>query len=162
MASTANEPLDPPAEGCAVSYTHLNPITETETREWIPATPFNIVESNAAGCTVGSAPDLLRFGRALQSGQLVNQTLALKLMTGTVQVNPGHSDLQYGYGFFDGITNGVRHVGHGGVAYGVCADFKMLPDLGYTVIVLSNYDPPVAQNLADRIIKIIAALEINT
>jgi hypothetical protein len=33
-----------------------------------------------------------------------------------------------------------RIVGHGGTGPGVAGRFEMVPELGYTVVVLSNYD----------------------
>jgi hypothetical protein len=41
-------------------------------------------------------------------------------------------------------------MGHGGRAFGGDA-FAVMYDLGYTVIILSNYDRPSARNVLDRI-----------
>ena len=40
---------------------------------------------------------------------------------------------------------GMRTVGHGGRYVGVSADLGLYPELGYTVAVFSNYEPPAAQ-----------------
>ena len=50
------------------------------------------------------------------------------------------SVLGYGYGFEVERTSGVLRVGHAGGSDGVSARFDLYPELGYTVILLSNYD----------------------
>ena len=47
---------------------------------------------------------------------------------------------EYAYGANLTQYNGVRIVGHGGGWDGIIDEFDMYPDLGVTVIVLSNYD----------------------
>jgi hypothetical protein len=39
-------------------------------------------------------------------------------------------------------------VGHGGGAPGMNCDLRMYWDSGYTVIVMSNFSPPVAQQIS--------------
>lgn len=50
------------------------------------------------------------------------------------------SDSRYGYGFIVKHYNGARIVGHGGGWVGITNKFEMYPDLGYTVVILSNID----------------------
>ena len=60
--------------------------------------------------------------------------------------------VRYGYGFH--IIDDGKHgrvIGHGGRGFGVDAFALMYRDLGYTVIVLSNYDRPAARRIVDRI-----------
>lgn len=47
---------------------------------------------------------------------------------------------RYGYGFSDQTINGVRIVGHNGGTDGYEAELNVYPDLGYTVVLLSNQD----------------------
>jgi len=46
----------------------------------------------------------------------------------------------YGYLFGNHIIHGQRFVGHNGSAPGISAQFSIFPELGYTLVVLSNYD----------------------
>ena len=51
------------------------------------------------------------------------------------------------YGFTFDITdaaNGVRNIGHTGCAVGMSTVVQFYPELGYTVIVLSNFDRSAA------------------
>jgi hypothetical protein len=60
--------------------------------------------------------------------------------------------VSYGYGFH--IVDDGEHghvIGHGGRALGGDAFALMYDDLGYTAIVLSNYDRPAARNVINRI-----------
>ena len=47
---------------------------------------------------------------------------------------------EYGYGCVIRTTDGQRSFGHSGGAPGINALFQMFPELGYTVVVLSNTD----------------------
>jgi hypothetical protein len=37
-------------------------------------------------------------------------------------------------------VDGTRIVGHGGTGLGVAGKFEIYPEIGYTVVILSNYD----------------------
>jgi hypothetical protein len=52
----------------------------------------------------------------------------------------GERNAHYGYGFELKRYNKTRIVGHGGGWFGVTNRMDMYPDLGYTVVILSNYD----------------------
>jgi len=56
------------------------------------------------------------------------------------------------------MLNGHSVRGHGrrGSGSGVNSDFGIFWDNGYTVMVLSNYDAPVAQDLRQRICEFLA------
>jgi CubicO group peptidase (beta-lactamase class C family) len=90
--------------------------------------------------TVG---DLMRYSQALQSYQLLNKASTKLLMAGKVKVppHPGYQSDMYAYGLGDSIFNGQRLVWHNGGGPGTAAQFEMYPTLGWTVVILSNYDP---------------------
>jgi hypothetical protein len=71
------------------------------------------------------------------------------LLTGDPQVAaPFPPASKYAYGFEDKDgRGGKRAVGHGGGAPGMNANLDMYWDSGYTVIVLCNLDPPIAQQV---------------
>ena len=81
-------------------------------------------------------------------GRLLSEKFTVLVLTGKVEV--GTPNERYSYGFMEGRTNGSRIIGHGGTSPGANAKCDMYPDLGYTVIVLSNYDPRAAERVADR------------
>ena len=51
--------------------------------------------------------------------------------------------IQYAYGFGEFFNNTTRIIGHNGGAPGVSVQIDIYPDLGYTVVALSNYDRAV-------------------
>lgn len=101
-----------------------------------------------AGGAYSTAPDLLKFVQALESNKLVSAHSVELLESGKVSTRPGGP--RYGYGFNEWHVSGHRIVGHGGGAPGVNTMLQIYPDLGYCVIVLSNYDPPAAEDVAAR------------
>ena len=101
-----------------------------------------------AGGAYSSAPDLLKFVEALESYKLVNAHSLDLLQAGKVDTRPGGP--RYGYGFIEWKFAGHRIVGHGGGAPGVNTMLQIYPDTGYCVIVLSNYDPPAAEDIAAK------------
>jgi hypothetical protein len=58
---------------------------------------------------------------------------------------------QYGFGMTVIGQGTQRAFGHGGGAPGQNGDLRVFPELGYTIVALSNFDPPAASRLADFI-----------
>ena len=85
---------------------------------------------SSAGGGYSTAEDLLKFSLALQSGKIQNSEAA------PMQQNNN--------GKFMGL-------GIAGGSLGINAALEIMPETGYTVIVLSNYDPPSAENTARQI-----------
>jgi hypothetical protein len=63
------------------------------------------------------------------------------------------ADDRYGYGFWQWQPNqrDVRGNSGGGPSSGIDSNLRIFWDGAYTVIVLSNYDPPGGSNLARTI-----------
>ncbi|HET9531909.1 MAG TPA: serine hydrolase domain-containing protein, partial [Blastocatellia bacterium] len=101
-----------------------------------------------AGGGYSTVDDLLKFHMALFGHKLLSRKYT-DLIT-TAKVKEG-----YGYGFGERVINGVRRTGHNGGAPGIAADLQMYPELGYTVAILTNYDPrdmmPVSRRIAEMI-----------
>ena len=95
-----------------------------------------------AGGAVASAPDLLNFANALMSNRLLSPEYTEMVTRGKVTYRPGAS---YGYGIANEVINGVRIIFHDGGADGITTNLDIIPELGLTVIVLSNYDPALAR-----------------
>ncbi len=92
-------------------------------------------KGSPAGGGHSTAGDLLKFALALQSGKLRLQSLGQPPAAGA-QVTP---------------AAGFTGLGIAGGSPGVNAIFSAGPSGGYTVIVLSNYDPPSAESLGVNI-----------
>ena len=62
------------------------------------------------------------------------------------------SGVRYAYGFFDARrAGGNGWVGHGGGAPGMNGDLKIYPKSGYVVAVLTNLDPPAADQITQHL-----------
>lgn len=102
------------------------------------------------GGAYSTVEDMLRYSQALQSYQLLNEASTKLLMAGKVNVppHPSYQKDMYAYGLGDSQINGQRLVWHNGGGGGIAAQFDMYPTLGWTVVILSNYDPgPSFQSL---------------
>lgn len=151
MKETDAYPLDDPTPNRAVGYlrSEEDPFAmEPRRANW----SFLGAQGNAAGGFYSTAPDLLRFAKALRGHRFLGPEL-----TDTITRRQGLMP-NYGYGFFVQDVHGHEAIGHGGGGpnSGVNVELKMFRDGSWTVAVLSNYDAPVAQDLAERITELVA------
>ncbi|MFL6331876.1 MAG: serine hydrolase domain-containing protein [Pyrinomonadaceae bacterium] len=152
MNDTDAYELDRDTPNLATGYTN-----ENEEGRFIPGPRANnlfrhVVKGGPAGGGFSTAPDLLKFANALVGHKLLSQRYTDVVTTGKVVAGPG---LKYGYGFFCSEVNGRRTVGHSGGFSGINSQLDIHLDTGYTVIVMSNYDPPIAQQIVTKIGQII-------
>jgi CubicO group peptidase (beta-lactamase class C family) len=110
---------------------------------------MHVIKGGPAGGGFSTVHDLLAFDCALRGHQLLSPALAETVLTGKVATGRGATD-RYAYGFIEDIVNGERIVGHGGGVAGINAQLDMYLGSGYTVVVLSNYDPTIAQQIATK------------
>jgi D-alanyl-D-alanine carboxypeptidase len=114
-----------PVADVAMGYTHQLPTGGT-TNEWLETrAPFE--RGIPAGMSLSPARDLLLFDRAMRGGKLVNDAGTRWYYGG----DPTGSDV--GAGGAPGCNAGVASDG------------------AWTVVVLANIDPPIAENLAEHI-----------
>ncbi|HEX6985940.1 MAG TPA: serine hydrolase domain-containing protein, partial [Planctomycetaceae bacterium] len=101
--------------------------------------PIRHGRGGPAGGVWSTAEDLLRFSEALRTHALLDAetTAAATSMRAESGMGPGAG---YGYGFETQNINGARVFGHYGGFPGVSAGLEVYPDLGYTVVILSNTD----------------------
>jgi CubicO group peptidase (beta-lactamase class C family) len=95
-----------------------------------------------AGDFYTTAADMLRFATALQDNTLIGPELTEEMFTPAVSMGtalPG-STAEYGLGFTITTSGDIVRIGHSGGFPGISSWFAMYPDLGYTVVTLSNYD----------------------
>jgi CubicO group peptidase (beta-lactamase class C family) len=112
-------------------------------------------KGNSAGGGYSTAPDLLRFARALRDGRLLNREMTEKVTAGKVDA----AGDRYGYGFWNWTHfsgHDVRGNSGGGPGSGIDSELHIIWDGPYTVVVLSNYDPPGATTLARNITAFLA------
>ena len=106
--------------------------------------------TSAGGC-YSTARDLLAFANALIRHRLLSASLTRTLTTPKVALGPAD---KYGYGF--GLRYGKPGepptIWHNGGAPGTGAEIDINPALGYTVVVLSNFDYPVIRPAIDLIL----------
>jgi CubicO group peptidase (beta-lactamase class C family) len=92
-----------------------------------------------AGGGYSTVEDLLKFQIALTDHKLLSRKYTDLITTGKVATG-GMG--KYAYGFGDSVVNGHRVFGHNGGAPGIGSDLSIYPELGYTSVVMTNYDPP--------------------
>lgn len=150
MKDTDSDRVEEVTPNLAVGYTREGSEDELELE---PPSRNNILtlppQGGPAGGGYSTARDLLKFAQALIGHKLLDAKHTELVTAGKVKV-PWGPDAQYGYGFEDGKVNGKRVIGHGGGAPGMNAMLRVMPESGYVVAALSNYDPPVAQMLAQQ------------
>jgi CubicO group peptidase (beta-lactamase class C family) len=144
MTSTGSEPENANVPNRSIGYT-LSP-----KGSWIPNTDTLPYRGTSAGGGYSSAGDLLRFANALLAHKLLNAQYTEMMTTGKVAMGPG--GMKYGFGFGDGVLNGTRCFGHNGGAPGMNGDLEICAGAGYTVVVLSNLDPPAAGRISNFIV----------
>jgi len=97
--------------------------------------PFKGISAGGGYSTVG---DMLKFSNCLLNHQLLSPEFTEILLEGKVDSPIPGWEGKYAYGFMVSMLNDHRVVGHGGSLPGVCSNLEILPDLGYTVVILSN------------------------
>ena len=110
---------------------------------WIPNTDTLPWSGTSAGGGYSTVGDFFRFAEALQSGRLISKESLAQMST------PGRG--QYGFGMTIRGEGARRVFGHSGGAPGQNGELRVFPESGYTIVVLSNYDPPAASRLAEFI-----------
>jgi CubicO group peptidase (beta-lactamase class C family) len=107
------------------------------------------VKGGPAGGGYSTVEDLTRFADALNRGKLLDMKHVDVVLTGKVPTGRRPSE-KYGYGFFESSLPDARIVGHGGGFFGVDSKLDIYLGSGYTVAVMSNYDPPASRRIAEK------------
>ncbi|MGH9868466.1 MAG: serine hydrolase domain-containing protein [Candidatus Polarisedimenticolia bacterium] len=112
------------------------------------------LKGNPSCCSYATAPDLLRFANALLENRLLSAGTTQTLLAEHVwqPEYPGAAGREgYAYGFELVKVGDVLRVGKAGSIDGVSTRLDIYPALGYTVIVLSNYDSIAHLIVADHL-----------
>jgi CubicO group peptidase (beta-lactamase class C family) len=102
------------------------PLTEARP---LPAA-MSLQRGTPAGNGVSTADDLIKLGRALSGDQLISKAVKERLFP---------------------RRNGEWRVGQSGGNIGVNSDFAVFPDRGWSLVVLSNYDPPAGELMGEAL-----------
>ncbi|MGV4413730.1 serine hydrolase [Chryseobacterium sp. T1] len=130
MINTDAYELDNAVPNLATGYT----MSLEEPGQWKNNTFLNPTKGTPAGGGYSTVDDLLNFANALQNNILLNKENTTLSTSGKVKFREG----MYGYGFEETIVNGHRIFGHTGGHDGVASEIMIYPDLGYTIVILTN------------------------
>ena len=140
----------------ATGYTRMSPSGQPDpTASRRENTQMRPQKGSSAGGGYSTVGDLLNFVTALQSHKLLSKKYTEVVTNGKIEV--GGIVGKYAYGFGDKIFNGKHIIGHNGGSAGVAANLDIFPELGYTSIILSNYDPPAMMPVMMKIRELIPA-----
>jgi D-alanyl-D-alanine carboxypeptidase len=95
---------------------------------------------SSAGGGYSTASDLLSFSQCLMSHQLLSYEMSEQMMQPYSRLDAAGLVFDYGYGVMLLDINHHPVIGHSGGAPGTCSTLDIYPDLGYTVVVLTNSD----------------------
>jgi CubicO group peptidase (beta-lactamase class C family) len=114
--------------------------------------------ANGSGGEYSTAADMLAFNRAIATGKLLGAAMTTEMLTPRIDFAGAQRPSKYGYGVDLGTCCGHATFGHGGGGpnSGVSSVDYYVRDTGWSVIVLSNYDPPAAEDLAYSICQFVA------
>jgi CubicO group peptidase (beta-lactamase class C family) len=114
--------------------------------------------ANGSGGEYSTVGDLFLFLSALANGKLLGPGGTKEMLAPRVDVLGGPRPAKYGYGVELTACDGHAAFGHegGGANSGVDSTAYRTLDTGWTVIVLSNYDPPAPGDLALGICEFVA------
>ncbi|WP_051890504.1 serine hydrolase [Chryseobacterium vrystaatense] len=122
--------LDDVLPRIATGYT----MSQEHPGSWKNNTYANVVKGGPAGGSYATAADLLRFANAVVSNSLLNQENTERYIKGKVRYEKG----SYAYGMSTDTINGHMIFGHTGGHLGIADELMICPDLGYTVVILTN------------------------
>lgn len=150
MTNTEAYELDRDTPNLATGYTREG---SDDVKAWKNNIFLHVLKGGPAGGGYSTVEDLHRFALALTQHKLLDAQHTETVMGGKVDMPFGNGQ-KYAYGFMDKMVDGQRIVGHGGGFPGLNSDLNIFdsgPASGYIVVVMSNYDPPAAQRISDKI-----------
>jgi D-alanyl-D-alanine carboxypeptidase len=144
MTSTDSLPEDQAVPNRSVGYMYSG-----DSKSFVPNNPTLPYRGTSAGGGYSTVGDLLAFANAIENHKLLDAEHTEMLTVGKADTPGGR---KYAYGFFNQtLPDGVFCFGHGGGAPGMNGELAICPASGYTVVVLSNLDPPAATSMANFI-----------
>jgi CubicO group peptidase (beta-lactamase class C family) len=146
MTNTDNYRTDADIPNLAIGYTKMGEAQGQPRRLNV----LMLQRGGSAGGGYSTVEDLAKFVQALDGNKLLTKQYKDMDMSGKVPTGrPGGP--KYAFGMEEQFVNGVRIVGHGGGGPGINSNLDMYPDLGYTVAIMTNYDPGTVNLVNDRL-----------
>ena len=142
MIHTDSYPRDECIENMAMGYTNMNPFDHEKTGYQWTNIYFTAARGTPAGGGFSTVRDLLKFDRALRNNVLLSPEYTRYLFNRR-RGTPGDPVIA------DGMIIAV------GATIGANAYFGIDLAKGYTIVVLSNYDPPAAMDVGKIVQKIV-------
>ncbi len=142
MTNSGSFDRDGPAENLAVGYTNNNDNGKADTNFNWENTYMLSPKGTPSGGGYSTTEDMLKFDNALRNGRLIGKDY-INFMNNGFHGNIGDPFI---------ARRTLRSVG---AAPGVCAFYASDMKDGFTIIVLSNYDPPVGIEAGNEIIKML-------
>ena len=142
--------MDRDTENLAIGYTKEGAYPLPAGEKWNNLY-LHVVKGGPAGGCFSTVSDLLKFASGLRGGKLLDGRHTAAMTEGKVAPDREKPDSKYAYGISERTVGSERIVGHGGGFMGINGQLDIYWSSGYTVAVLSNYDPPAAGSLAQRI-----------
>jgi D-alanyl-D-alanine carboxypeptidase len=155
MSSTGSEPEDQSIPNRSIGYTKMGAVMGTDA--WHPTTGTLSYRGTSAGGGYSTVGDLLAFANALLENKLLDPQYTKLLITAKVK-NPFGFDA---YSFGVQTMNGTQCFGHNGASPGTNGDLEICRDSTYTVIALTNIDPPAAEQASQFVINRLSSLPKN-
>jgi D-alanyl-D-alanine carboxypeptidase len=144
MTNTDTPPPDVDMKGRAFGY-----IKPPGTRQWVSAAQYLDYRADGAGGAWSSIDDMQRFLVALRGNRILDAKHTKLMLGQKAEAWKGHG---YGYGvWIDSYPKSARGVGGIGGEMGSNSEAWILPDSGYEVVVLSNFDPGAAVSVSEFI-----------
>ncbi|HUQ10856.1 MAG TPA: serine hydrolase [Steroidobacteraceae bacterium] len=145
-AGMANSGFDPEDVDAGRAEIYERP---AGTGMWINAKYVLDRRATSAAHAYSTVDDLHRFVMALRGYRLLDAAHTRMMLEPQQRIWPGND---YGYGAMILSYEWTgRWIGHAGGYTGMDAQLWFSPDTGYTVIALSNMDPPAAQQMSDYV-----------
>lgn len=150
MSNTDCYEMDHDTPNLAIGYTGNGPHPLPDGEKWNNLY-MHVVKGGPAGGCFSTVEDLAKFAAGLRGNKLLNAELTATLTTGKVSPGPEDGSTKYAYGIQEETAGSERIVGHGGGFSGINGQLDIYWNSGNAVAVLSNYDPPAASRVANKI-----------
>ncbi len=111
--------------------------------------------ASPSGGYVSNATDLQRFSTALSSGLLMGDLKTSEALLDPFVIREGMASAN---GFDVRETALGKAIGHSGALVGYSSEFFVLPDLGWSIVILANHDSH-ASNVLNYILEILPQIE---
>lgn len=141
---------DRPNKNIATPYTKNNRYLNDSINWSIPLF-IAPVKGSSAGGAYASAIDMFYFSTSLMNNKLLSKSFTDEVISGKAPYDSPELLKKYAYGFANQVVNRKLIVFHDGGANGISTSIDIYPELGYSVIILSNYDFPAGMEVNKKI-----------